>query len=361
MYTDYEADSRIIDKLMVIHAGLTQDSEIVKQAGIADQLGGVFNTIQSTIKKRVARDGILATLATYLSPFALGRIWSPLYVLIPVASWFGFDIGAVFKWVIDAVSSIISSTGNFTQDDAKSIADQATSNITSAASLEPLRMLEKRGLLADAMEGKLIKDAQYRRRGVGLGNIFRSFGRGRISKVLFGGILRWFIMAVLFGVAAFEGPKMLGLTGGGEKEETTEQSETGKPSLPGVPDFVAGLVGAPGKQFPESQRSSVANIPPKSMHNFKAQGDRGTQYHVNNGSTMWVVPRSSSVSNTLAKWATYIYPELSGREQELKNSPSFNQMVSAINSISNSRDYFRIPTGLTSWKDVVDRFVGDLA
>lgn len=354
MYTEeqYEADCQLIDKMVVIHAGFTQDPEIIKQASIADTLGGVAQRIYKAVQDRIARDGVVATLATYLSPMVLGRIWSPLYILVPVASWFGFDIGSVFKTVIDLVKGIISSTGNFTESDAASIADQVTSNLTAAASLEPLRQLEKKGQIADAMQGKLIKSGSIKKEAInflGLGNIFRSFGRSRVSKILFGGFLRWFIMAVLMGLALFDGPKVLGFGGSTSSGETT------------------GFFGtAPQTGSGESSTYQVSqyNIPSTVSHSLKPSG-HGEQYHANTDRTLWVVNMSGDIANTLWLWAKSIYPELASHKQEVFASRSFNRMVSVISGVNQriGTEYFQMPpnSGLHTWKDVVDTFAGEVA
>lgn len=369
MYTEaqYEADCQLIDKMIVIHAGLTQDPDIIKQAGIADQLGGVAQTIYQAVSDRVERDGVIATLATYLSPMMLSRIWPPLYVLVPAASLFGFDIGAVFKKVIDLVTEVISSTGNFTNNDAASIADEATSEMTKGASLEPLRMLEKRGQIVDAMQGKLIKhelnkkaiptrtrgySGQQSSNGI-LGKIFRYFGNSRISKILFGGVVRWFIMAVLTGVALFEGPKILGkVLGIGSTDGGSSSSESS--------------LGESSYSTPSSSSSQTIqyNLPPVVSHNLKPSG-QGEQYHTNTDRTLWIVNMSGNVPNTLWLWAKAIYPELSEHRQKVFASRSFNRMVSIILGANQRVDteYLQMPpnSGLHTWKDVVDRFVGEVA
>lgn len=368
MYNDYESDCQLIDKLMIIHAGLSQEEEIVKQAGLADQLGGAAQTITQAVKDRVNTYGVVPTIATYLTIPFLSSIWRPLGILAPLAAYiFNIDISALFKSVVDSVQSIISSTGEFTQEDAARVADQSTSSIIKGASLAPLRELEKRGQLVDAIQGKLIKEAQRRKPSVFskygiLGKIFGSVGGG-LRKVLFGGFLRWAIMAFLMGIALFEGPKLFM----GEKGETAQAPNNPADSigLPGVPTFLTNLfVG----KTPAQPQAPQYNLPPVVKHNLKPTSGVGEQYHPNSDKTMWLIPLVGSVSNTLWKWAEAIYPELKGHQDLAANSASFNKLVSIIYSVNaeimgSNPSHVQMPinSGIHSWKDVVDRFVGEIA
>ena len=105
--------------------------------------------------------------------------------------------------------------------------------------------------------------------------------------------------------------------------------------------------------FPFSTTSIISN-------SFTASGD-GNQYHINDGSTVWVVPLiNKSIEKTLIWWAVTIYPELKGNESELTQSSSFNNMVSILKAgiEPNHPDYLTIPQGLHTRKEVVDRFAG---
>ncbi len=369
MYNDYESDCQLIDKLMIIHAGLSQEEEIVKQAGLADQLGGAAQTITQAVKDRVNTYGVIPAIATYLTIPFLSSIWWPLGILTPLAIYvFNIDISALFKSVLDSVQSIISSTGEFTQEDAARVADQSTSSIIKGASLAPLRELEKRGQLVDAIQGKLIKEAQRRKPSVFsrygiLGKIFGSVGGG-LRKVLFGGLLRWAIMAFLMGIALFEGPKLF--MGEKEEEAASQKNPADSIGIPGVPSFLTNMFhGTPQPAQPQQKKY---DLPPVVKHNLAPAQGVGEQYHPNSGQTMWLVPLVGSVSNTLWKWAEAIYPELKGHQDLAVNSASFNKLVSIIYSVnaeimSSNPSHVQMPinSGLNSWKNVVDRFVGEIA
>lgn len=367
MYTeqDFIKDSQLIDKLMIINVAISQDEKLIKQASIANTLGGIANNVQTSVSNRIERDGVIATLLTYLSPMMLGKVWWPLKVLIPVASWFGFDIGQLFKSAIDLVTSIISNTGNFTKQDAANVANQVTKSITKGASLEVIRRLEVKGQIVDSFQGKLNKQAlNFRGVNRGLGALFTSLPK-RISKVLFGGFMRWFIMAVLMGLAAFEGPKILGVTPTSDKSKNeTLTSDKPKVKLPGVPNFLTNVL-APTIENEQYNSKTRYNLPPKINHNLKPSG-KGEQYHNNTDKTLWVFAKSDNVANTLWKWTKAIYPELAPYKKEIANSRSFNRMVSIIYNVNKkfqNSSYLQMPpnSGLHSWKDVVDRFVGDVA
>jgi hypothetical protein len=325
MYTDFEKDSELLDRLIIISAGITQDKELIKQAGIVDSLGGMAKSVHTSVKEKISRDGILATLMAYLSPSFFGLIWGPFKYIIPVASFAGLDISGIFSKVIDSVKSVISNTGDFTKNDASRIADESTRSLSSQASLSILHELNN--------NGKIVSLAKS------------GFGKSKssiIGKVLGHGLLRWFIMAVLIGVASIEGPKLIKEKALGIKDE---------PFIPGEPV--------------STKQTKQYDLPDIIETNLKPSG-KGTQYHVNSGNTFWIIDMNGSIPNTLWLWAKNIYPEISKYENEVKNSESFNRMVSIISDASKDiggRNFFKMPVDseLHTWKDVVDRFIGETA
>ena len=328
MYTDFEKDSQLLDRLLVISAGITQDQKIIKHAGIVDSLGGMAQSVHTSVTNKISRDGILATLMAYLSPAFFGLIWGPFKYIIPVASFAGLDISGIFSKVIDSVKSVISNTGDFTKDDASRIADESTKSLSSQASLELLHSFNESGQIVSLARS--------------------GFGKSKssiIGKVLGHGLLRWFIKAVLIGVAAFEGTKLIKEKAFGIKDE---------PFIPGEP-------------VSTNQVSKIKkyDLPDIQQFDLNPSG-KGTQYHLNSGNTFWMVDAFKSIPDTLLAWAKSIYPEINGYENEVRNSESFNRMVSIISDASKDiggNSFFKMPvdSGLHTWKDVVDRFVGETA
>jgi len=355
-YKDYQADCQIIDKLIIINAGLSKNPEIIKQAGIAEELGGAAQTLYQAVSDRIKTYGIIPTLGTYFSIPILAKIWWPLGILPVVANLFGFDISGFFKSVVDMVQSVITDTGDFTKDDAARIADQSTSSLIKAASLDPLREIEKNGEIVYYMRG-FSKEAATRSRS-GLLNIFRGLGRSS-QKVLFGGFLRWIVMSVLVGVAAFEGPKVLFGVGAGAEQTKPEEKPEGEISFIGVPQFITNMT----VPKPTGIQAPKYDLPQPTSHNLKSSG-RGNQYHINSSGTIWLMDNLGSVENTLVKWAVNIYPELAGREQDILNDASFNKMASIIYQVNPQgiSQFFKMPpdSGMHTMKDVIDRFVGNI-
>jgi hypothetical protein len=365
-YKDYQADCQIINKLMVINAGLSQNPEVIKQAGISDELGGAAQRLQQAVSDRIEKDGVLAALLTYMSPVWLSKIWWPLGILPLIAGPLGIDVGGFLNSIIEQVKSIISSTGDFTQDDASRIADQSTSSLIKGASLDYLRELEKQGELVNSMQGKNItftKEAQFGRRRSSnpLRNIInqlsgRPGGVGTVKK-LFGGLLRWFIMPILLGIAAFEGPKVL--FGDSSEPAKQEAKPEGEISFPGIPQFLTNM----SVPKPPAAQAPRYDLPQPVAHNLKSSG-KGNQYHINSSGTIWLMDNLGSVENTLVKWAINIYPELAGHEQDILNNASFNKIASIIYQVNPQgiSQFFKMPpdSGLHTMKDIVDRFVGTI-
>lgn len=373
MHDKFERDSQLIDKLIVINAGLSGDRDLIKQAGIVDSLGGMAESIKQAVADRVKQEGTIGAAATYLVPFLLS---GPLRWITLIAYWF-FDVsvGSLLKKAFDAAQGTIDEKGDFTEADASKVAEDVTAPVVKAASLEPLYELEKKGLLVAAMEGKLINTAQrsrYRRSpGIWgrIKNIFRSLGRGK-SKILAGGFIRWFIKAALLGVAAIEGPRLLGIKDDPNAAEAPAQAPAQQQgevlNMPGVPKWLMGLL--PGGRMPSQTRPARPsyNLPPKIPHKLKLNtGNRGTEYHVNRTPTMWFVRLSGNVARTLLAWAVTIYPELRGHEAQIRSSKSFNTMVSRLGTkySADTPGYLQIlpDSGLHTWKDIVDHFAGEVA
>jgi len=369
--SEFELDSQLIDKLIVVSAGLSGDKELIKQAGIVETLGGIATALKEAVGKRIKEEGTLGAAATYLVPFLLS---GPLRWIALLAYWF-FDIsiGSLINKAFDLAKGVLQETGTFTDADATRVAGEVTAPIVSGASLQPLYELEKNGSLVSAMEGKLVKNAQPSRYRTNtsiwgrLKNIFSSLGRGK-SKILGGGLIRWFLSALLMGLSgilAIEGPSMVSQLIGGKAPGQPSAPEAEGDSGSGG-GFWGGLLGS-GK--PQQQRQPARpsyNLPPKIPHQLRPSG-RGTQYHINKGDTRWFVRLlNGNIRKTVLSWAVTIYPELMPYVKDILNSQSFNTMVSKLGATYDpvhSSDYLQVlpDSGLHTWQDIVDHFAGEVA
>lgn len=364
--SDFDKDSRLIDRFFVIGAGLSGDKNLIKQAGIVDTLGGIAASVKDAVGKRIKEEGTIGAAATYLVPVLLR---GPLRWISLLAYWF-FDIsiGSLLNKAFDMAKEILGTSGTFTDADAAKVADEVTSPIMVGASLEPLYELEKQGLLVAAMEGKLTKEAQRGRSVWGrLRNIFGTIGRGK-SRILGGGLIRWLITAVLLGLSgilAIEGPSLASKLIGGTGAEMPAETKPGVASDENDGFWATMLPGSKPKSKPGAAKPNY-NLPQKTPHTL-TPGGRGEQYHVNQNNTHWYVRLlNNSIKETVLSWAITIYPELKNYVPEILKSRSFNTMVSRLGMTYDpvhSAEYLQIlpNSGLHSWKDIVDHFAGDVA
>jgi hypothetical protein len=170
----------------------------------------------------------------------------------------------------------------------------------------------------------------------------------RRGNLLSAGFAVWVVKTMLKGLAA------LALTAGVKNmiSPKTPSGETGKsqeqPAL--------------SQQQEEEVTHKMKEIPyfPQEVpHNLKSSG-RGQDIHKNDEDTVWWAQIRGSVGDTLISWAEDIYPELADHDNEIRISNSFNRMVNILgNNVYNN--YIRMPEGLNTRKQVVDKFVGDVA
>ena len=312
----YMADSLLLEKLATIEYGLT------KNAGIIDMFSGLFTSIKDEIAAKVKERGVLTVLAEYLTEGAIISLLGPWGIAIEAAaSYLGFDIGAfavsVFSSVKDKIEVGESINLNEINEQGKALGKLAFNDMFFS-----LRKAEA--------EGTIVKN------GGGLGSLLK----GKSAKSLLVGIVTWVIKSILIGAGVNEGAKAI-------SKEVSKHTNNGESSNV-------------ESNSPSDLHPVKVNLPPVIPNTFKASND-GNQYHINDGSSVWVVPLlNKSVEKTLIWWTVTIYPELKGYENELTQLSSFNNMASILKSgiEINHPDYLTIPQGLHTRKEVVDRFAG---
>jgi len=385
MLATYEQDSALIDRLIIIDAGLSGNPKLIRRAGIVDMLGGLATTIQNIVAERVRSEGVAGALVTYMGTSALWGIHPMLGVVSMVANAFGYSPGAMFKWAYDEVSKHIKQKGEFTENDAKRIAEQASTKLAVTASLEPLHQLNKEGKISYVLQGRGFEDKsgleKYAKKGlfgsmgsaVGMLNIFKYFGKGKTSFALLGGIFKWALWAVLMGLTLIEGPKLVAnLFGAGygksspsSSEESGSAAQTGgqKPELVGVPTFLTNMLGSEKSGPAQSSQQSIQFS--KQNHNMIASG-AGEKYFINGPNNQWWIKiPGGDIRNAMVQWATKIYPELRGYETEIRKSRTFDRTAYALArgyDESRMRGWLKVPpSNLHTWRDIVDTFAGEAA
>jgi len=354
-YGQYLADTMLIEKLATMEIGLS------KTAGITDLLGGLGDKIKSEVSSVAQDKGLVSTLEEYLATGVILKLLGPWgWVISTAASFLGFDIGSFIGKIIEFVKNKIANGQDISLDDinstGKSLAESASSfaandGLTSHSS-DMLIFLKK----ADANESIMKLAAGYFEAaneatpflgGKGgiigriFGNLFSQGAHGK-SKILMiiAGLIVWVIKTVLLGAGAVKASSMIKNYVDKNKSHSENETETTK-----------------------SENTEVHyNIPLAIPNSFKSSGD-GNQYHINDGTSMWIVPLlNKDIKKTLLWWTITIYPELKGYENELSSASSFTNMVSLLSKgiDPNHPDYVKIPIGLHTRKEIVDRFAGEV-
>ncbi len=362
----YISDTLLLEKVLRIEEGIT------KQAGLVDSFQTAAKAIKDQVAARVESDGLGVTLVNYIVPAVLFKIWWPLGILESVASLFGVNIGQIMNGMMNSLKSKIESGESLTMDEINdagkaaaggggSLVFEADDGVIVNANDDfffYLREIESNGKLTtfirEAQLGKAYNASPFfggkGQKGV-LGKIFGSlFTRSRPKgKWLIIGIVIWFVKTVLLGAGLVEGSSAVkNIIKPDDQEKAQEKSinPVDEKETQHADFFIPAI-----------------NIPNAIPHNFKPSG-QGQQYHINDGQSIWIVPLlNNDTADTLISWALSIYPEVQGREDELRKTQPFNNMVSILNNGINPKTpkYLTVPKGLTSRKAVVDKFIGSIS
>lgn len=354
----YIADTLLLEKLATIEAGLT------KEAGIVDMFTGMAVSIKNEIAERVQKDGVWATLAEYLLSGTVMKLLGPWgFAISLVASAVGFDVSGFFRSIVLAIKDKIQGGQKLSMDEVneigKSLAQQHAGPIEAQGQNDFFHYLRK----AEA-EGKLIRLIKS---GQGLSRVNKVtpfFPGGGVLNRIFGGlfaakrfgsikwivagIILWLIKTTLLGAGVMDVSPAIKENFLGKKEDgqKPEAASTGRSAT-----------------TPASSEENRPNITLPSVipNGFNASGN-GEVEHPNNGKSVWIVPLlNNSIPKTLISWTLEIYPELRGYEDNILKSTLFNSFVYILNKEydTNSPGYLSVPSGITSRKNAVDRFVQD--
>ncbi len=362
----YIADTLLLEKILRIEEGMT------KQAGLVDTFRSVAEGIKKQVADRVERDGVGTTLVNYLAPAVLGRIWAPFGILASVASFYGVNIGQIINSMMSSLKGKIEAGQTLTMNEINEAGKQASGvsedpfsySVVANDFFHDIRIVESEGKLI-----RLVKEAQswgttnnatpmFGGKGSILAKIFGNLGRLK-GKWFLIGIVVWFVKTVLLGAGLVEGTEAIA-KGVGLKEKTDNIDSTNSEE-----NNTQIINDTKGKDTETANyiKPVAINLPTAISHNFKPSG-QGQQYHINDGQSIWVVPLiNGNVEDTLLSWTTYIYPEVAGFENELKNTQPFNKMVSVLSNGINpqSPNYLTVPKGLNTRKAIVDKYVGALS
>lgn len=323
----YLADTLLLQKLATIECGITKNANLLSE--VVNGITGLGSSIISDIEEKVKEKGALAVIGEYFAEGAVIKLLGPWgYLISAAAEAFGFNIGdfigTVFSYVKDKIEN-----GQPVNLDEVNQMGQSMGKTAHKDMFYSLRKAE--------FEGTIVKN----------GGMLDFFLKGKAGKSIVVAIITWILKRILIGAGVTEVSKAI-------SDKVKNYAET--------PSDNTENANSQTQNSEESAHPVKVNLPPVIPNHFTSSGD-GNQYHINDGSTVWVVPLlNKSIEKTLIWWASTIYPELKGQESQLNQSNSFNNMVSILQAglEQDHPDYLTIPQGLHSRKDVVDRFAGSI-
>ena len=115
-------------------------------------------------------------------------------------------------------------------------------------------------------------------------------------------------------------------------------------------------VGIPEENAPSSATPAVSN----QVSSRLIPSGVGQKFHANDKKTAWVLPIiNNSIEDTLLSWAVEIYPQLSGYEGIIVNTPSFIKVRDLFKSQYSGGSSVIAPPGFNKRVDIINQFAGD--
>ncbi len=352
---------------MIVEA-LLSDEGLSKsaQAGIASSLA---NTVESYFSAHVDPDNKTKSMVNLLAP---GVIWKTLgFIGLPwwfnilvslLMSVFHVDVYGILNSIGGKLGEMISSGHQFTSSQVDELVHSTVQEHAKTPSpedaAEAARKLQSHSYMRDLRDAKLFKLAMIeysqtamistaqKRTALTQQSFLDWFGSKQTKHVTFlSRVLSWIFKVSLasagFMVAADVINAFLhrpsALTGTLQHGKPVETS----PAAEAVPEHV----------------STQTKFPPN------------PSYHGENlnRTTAWAVPihnDPANIENMLIEFAKQVYQGLDGQEDNMKSTPSFKVVADAIeffNYTATGASFIFIPRMFHSRKDIVDKFIDDVA
>lgn len=330
MYSDDEL--RFIEEGLFIQS-LIENSQLESHGSILDLitggLGGLGGDIHGFVQNNLVNPkggNFVAHILNLFIAYVLGRKNILYGLLWGIANAMGINIQGILNSLVSGVASLLGQGKQIAASDVDSVG----TNIISS-----------QGGDYSQADDTIINMAAYRpgMRYYGSSGWMSKLGKPRLFGLIVR-ILGWILKAFLFSAGLMIGGKMIAHFMGISKPESEEAMQ---------------------KENGPTQPASIESVPTSPV-GLKPSG-AGTKYHQNDEYTTWIVPLQGSIADTLVSWATEIYPQLRGKENLIRSTPSFNIMVNKLSEAksSNSQNYLMMPKGVHRRIDIVNGFAGDVA
>ena len=331
----YIADSILIEKLASL------DNALNKEASLVDDIfSGVGSAVSSFVKSNVdtsSTGSLIKSVANLLAPAMFFKAHPLLGVLYTIGSTFGYNLTGMLSSVVGSIMPKITAGEKVTPEEVNQ-AGLAQSGMAANADLfRDLKELEKNGnLIKSAQKTQPLGGAMFGAKGAGL--LYRLFGflgqkRKGAGKSLMLGFIVWFVKTILLSAG------LLAVGGATKSLVTGDEGKT--------------QVGTPEQNAPETRTTTAPS-------NLRPSG-AGQVFNANDANSAWYVPViGKDITQTLLGWAVEIYPDLSGYEDIIVNTPSFRRARDLLaKEYEQGKDFVIVPPGFNRRIDIVNQFAGD--
>jgi hypothetical protein len=321
---------------------------------------GIVKGIAGHVESNIDPNNKLNSVLNLLAPGLLMASGFPILAFVAemATQWFGINLGAIFSDIASALKSLLSGGSKLDSGTVDSIAAKAVSNHEgSEPTQQDLEAAQQKKLTASSLtitEAKLYKAAIielmdkyngdpkniFNKRAGFLTDIASFIGlKGSTSRVLVK-VIGWVVKTVLW-------------AGGFMLANDAIHSVLGVPKI--TPGSGAQTVSAPVEQ-------TAVSIPTPKQTLF-AVNPAYTEEKLNINSR-WIEPVSpDSIDQDIVQWAEDIYPDLKGRDADIRSTSGFQKAVEVIKNYNatNTSNVTFMPRLFTSRKKVVDLFIDELA
>jgi hypothetical protein len=326
---------------VLILEALMSDRMLVK-LGQAGPMSSILGKMKDYVVDHIKKDGIVNILA----PATLGALGHPvLAIILTIAEeWFGLNLDKIFGEIANEVKSLISSGAKTTSSAVENMVHGVVmSNIGQQPTQQDLdKVLHKHSMTLE--EAKLYNIAiigmtsQIKKHALGGVDLLRFIGLQSTTARALSLVIGWLVKVVLWAAGFMvAGDAIHAIMGGGEKSETST-SETSE---------------QPEDTIPTSTSTQTAFKENPNFNDIKMNmGER------------WIEPvPPNRIADDIVQWVKAIYPDTKDMDAEIRNTTGFQQIVKMISDYNrtNTTDITFMPKAFSSKKDVVDRFIDEVA
>jgi hypothetical protein len=338
------SDIQLMDKLFLMDSALhyTEDG-IITAFAEESFLTGLWEKASEHFKGLIDTSSTGSILKSVLKIFEAGALfsWNPLLGVLDIVAQEMFNISLTdiaFK-IKDAIWPKISSGIKVTSDEINKAAMDAVGTTSEGCSNDlfyGVRELEDSGQLTKI--GSIEKLADSRNI---IWRILGALNRHK-GKILLAALAAWMVKVLLWGAGLLMVGSVAAKFLRGEDEEKTEE----KPTTTEVAEE--------GEESEVTPAVSPTTAPSPDMTPSGA-GERDYS------GMIWIEPIYGDISNTVMDWAESIYPQLTGYDDIITRTPSFQRVVTQLaqNFDPSRPGYLVMPKQYRSRVAVVNQFAGD--